>query len=479
MLGDPAGAHFDFESETSLGGSWGTFKAYNDWIAEKGYIEIQDGAVRVGTDGSRIIELDAHHGHDTNAVVTTLIDTLAPGYNGLQIDFDYSPRPHGGTDTGDTSAFKVYLLDANAPDTVWEPDGMGGWQPTAGTTVYAEYFHPGSDATGWQPLGFTAAVPDGVGEMKLALVGSGIDDSYGALFDGINVNMAHIVAEDPNAPLHIDVLDRVDIGADGFGALMLIDPTGAKVTTLSMAEGEAMVTNDGGKLVIAFMPSLNYHGSLTLNYEVTDFDGDPARGEAHVVVTPVNDPPVADDVLTVAEPYLGGEELVLADSDFTGIEEMLPYGTLYYKAFDVDNFVDDGLFEASSLGGTDIEDPLHELTFNVRALPDDGTLYRYTTTDGLVELGIGDAFTSTDEVIWTLNESQVRYTAGGEAVGTPGDWGDILFSASKDSYSVTYTDQASASMTTRKGMAGRQTGTEPAMQKPLMAGRYGNRLMMV
>ncbi|MES9857027.1 MAG: type I secretion C-terminal target domain-containing protein [Sedimenticola sp.] len=440
------GAHFDFENPEGPGsGGWGTYTAYNDWSAEKGYIEIQNGAVKVGTDGPRIIELDAHHGSTTNAVVTTVIDTSAEGYNSLAIDLDYSPRAKGGTDTGDTSAFKIYLIDAAADETAWEPDGVGGWQPTAGTTVYAEYLNLGSDTTSWQTLGFTAGVPDGVGEMKLALVGAGIDDSYGALLDGINVNMANVIAEDPSAPLHIDVLSMVDIGADGFGSLMLIDPSGARVESLTLPDiGEAIVTiNDEGRAVIAFMPALNYNGSLTLNYEVTDFDGDPAVGQTEVMVTPVNDPPVADDVLTLAEHVEGdGEWRDLAPQEAPpgGEQPPLPEGTLYYKVFDVDNWVDDGLFEASSLGGMDIEDPLHALTFNVRVLPEEGTLYRYNSTDGLVELLAGDSFTSTDDVMWTLNESEVRYVEVG-VEGAPGSWGEILFSTKKASYDVVYNDQ--------------------------------------
>ncbi|MEJ1469827.1 MAG: type I secretion C-terminal target domain-containing protein [Candidatus Sedimenticola sp. (ex Thyasira tokunagai)] len=445
ILPAPEGSHFNFENEVELGrggGKWGLFNpTYNDWTVEKGNIEIQDGAVLPGTDGSRIIELDAHGGSTTNAVVTTVIDTGAEGYNGLVVDFSYSPRAHGRTDTGDTSAFKIYLIDASADASAWEPDGTGGWQPTAGTLVYGEYINPGSDTVGWQSLSFGAAVPDGVTEMKLVLVGAGIDDSYGALLDNISVNPGNVIEEDPSQPLLINVLEMVDLGADGFGALMLVDGSDNRVTSLSLPEGEAVITtNDEGEAVISFMPSLNYNGSLTLDYEVTDFDGDPVQGQAYVVVTPVNDPPVADDVLTVAESHFGGEMLMLADTDFRGIEEMLPNGTLYYKVFDVDNFVDDGLFEASSLGGADIEDPLHELTFNARTLPDEGTLYRYNSTDGLVELGIGDAFRSTDEVIWTLNESQIRYTEGEEIVGIPGDWGDITFTPMPNG-EVTYTSE--------------------------------------
>ncbi len=299
----PEGVHFDFESDTSLDrGRWGIFTQYNDWTAEKGYIEIQDGAVRTGTDGNRIIELDGHtNGYSySNSVITTLLNTAA--HNTLEVEFDYSSRPKGGTDTGDTSAFKIYLVD---PSVTWVTDGAGSWQPVGGA-VYGEYLHSGSDTTGWQNLNFTAQLPDGVGEVKLALVGAGIEDTFGALLDSVRINMNNVIEEDPDAPLHIDVHGMVDFGADGFGSLLLIDPDdpgGDGVASLSLPEGEVVVLGNG---VISFMPALNYNGSLSIGYTATDFDGDPVDGSVDVVVTPVVDPPVAVDDVIKAPYWPGG-----------------------------------------------------------------------------------------------------------------------------------------------------------------------------
>ena len=159
-----------------------------------------------------------------------------------------------------------------------------------------------------------------------------------------------------------------------------------------------------------------------------------------LIVDPVNDRPWADDVLTVAETmHVVCDDVMQFRGGVTDPEAYLPADTMYYKVFDVDSSMDDGLFEASSLGGLDVEDDLADLTFNVRSLPDEGTLYRYNTSDGLVELVENDSFVSSDDVVWVLTEDDVSQTTTQTIVGWHGNWNGVTFSVHENS-STTVSD---------------------------------------
>lgn len=86
------------------------------------------------------------------------------------------------------------------------------------------------------------------------------------------------------------------------------DPNGdpINVTTFTQPTGGAVVRDAADANVLVFTPNLNYNGTATFSYTITDTPGvgsaKSASANVSVLVTPVNDPPVAvNDAFTITD----------------------------------------------------------------------------------------------------------------------------------------------------------------------------------
>ncbi|MHA3775299.1 Ig-like domain-containing protein [Verrucomicrobiota bacterium sgz303538] len=77
------------------------------------------------------------------------------------------------------------------------------------------------------------------------------------------------------------------------------DPLTVTVATVPAAQGTVTINSDG---TLAFTPALNFNGTATINYTISDGHGGTSSAKVTVTVTPVNDEPSAnDDLATTAE----------------------------------------------------------------------------------------------------------------------------------------------------------------------------------
>ena len=93
------------------------------------------------------------------------------------------------------------------------------------------------------------------------------------------------VAEDSTANA-IDVLVNDTVNLQGQPPLTVVSVTNG-------AHGTVTIGTDGAN--VQYSPSTNYNGSDTFTYTAEDADGNQAIGTVTVTVTPVNDPPTAND----------------------------------------------------------------------------------------------------------------------------------------------------------------------------------------
>ena len=115
-----------------------------------------------------------------------------------------------------------------------------------------------------------------------------------------------------NTPVQIDVLGNDDPGSEGPLAITevngqpitvtdpvaITDPvTGLPVGTVSLIDGGTPDDPTDDKL--EFTPEPGYNGPATFTYTVEDKEGNPLQATVTVDVTPVNEPPVAEDDTTV------------------------------------------------------------------------------------------------------------------------------------------------------------------------------------
>jgi VCBS repeat-containing protein len=110
---------------------------------------------------------------------------------------------------------------------------------------------------------------------------------------------------DPEAdPLTITRLNGQAVVPGSAIALSDTDGTAAGVLTLNP---------DG---TVSFVPALNFHGAVDFSYTIADGQGGTATANAHIDVTPVDDPSVlAPDTNTVAEDTPATGNLLTNDSD--------------------------------------------------------------------------------------------------------------------------------------------------------------------
>jgi hypothetical protein len=113
------------------------------------------------------------------------------------------------------------------------------------------------------------------------------------------------VAEDSSVTLNVLANDR--------------DPDGDTLTVTSVTQPQHGTATQVSSSHVRYNPSLNYHGSDSFTYTVSDGKGGTATGTVQVTVTPVNDPPVAQpDTATVPEDGSVVINVVANDTDVDG-----------------------------------------------------------------------------------------------------------------------------------------------------------------
>jgi hypothetical protein len=98
------------------------------------------------------------------------------------------------------------------------------------------------------------------------------------------------------------------------------DPDGDTLTVTSGSptadHGTVSCTTAG---LCTYTPTANYHGTDGFDYVVSDDHGGTDTGHVSITVTPVNDPPVADDeTLTTDEDTPGNVDVLVGDTDIDG-----------------------------------------------------------------------------------------------------------------------------------------------------------------
>ena len=117
---------------------------------------------------------------------------------------------------------------------------------------------------------------------------------------------------DEDTPVTVDVVAN-DTDIDGN-----LDPTSVTVTS-GPADGATSVDPVTGK--VTYTPNPNFTGTDSFTYEVCDTFGACDTAVATIDVTPVNDPPVAnDDSATTNEDTLVVIDVVANDTDVDGRE---------------------------------------------------------------------------------------------------------------------------------------------------------------
>jgi hypothetical protein len=82
-----------FENPTLSSGSWGVYDNISGWTKTFGSgIEIQNNAAGASYEGSQHVELDSHHGSQTNSGMQQTVATTASSQ--YLLSFAYSPRPN-------------------------------------------------------------------------------------------------------------------------------------------------------------------------------------------------------------------------------------------------------------------------------------------------------------------------------------------------------------------------------------------------
>ena len=156
---------------------------------------------------------------------------------------------------------------------------------------------------------------------------SGIDSFFYTVIDGnggsasarvivnvVNVNVAPVaqddvysVDEDSAANLLNVLANDSDVNGDALTITAITQP----------APGAGSVVNNGSSM--SYTPALNFNGSATFNYTITDGNGATTSANVTVNVTPVNDNPVAVDDAAATDNLTPVTVNVLAnDSDVDG-----------------------------------------------------------------------------------------------------------------------------------------------------------------
>ncbi|MGB0852123.1 MAG: Ig-like domain-containing protein, partial [Pikeienuella sp.] len=165
IIGENLIINGDFENHGELtrgygDNRWDVFDSIEGWTTPTGQLEIQQG-VHGGTAANSatnsILELDSHDSTDTNAGISQTVNIAEDGM--FVLSLDYSPRQLGDL-IGETSGVAVIVNGE----------------------VIANI---ASDTVGYENYSFTLDLA--AGDNVIGFAGTGVDDTYGALLDNIEL----------------------------------------------------------------------------------------------------------------------------------------------------------------------------------------------------------------------------------------------------------------------------------------------------
>jgi len=160
------------------------------------------------------------------------------------------------------------------------------------------YSHDGGETTSDQFTYFASSATKDSNIATVHLIVHPVNDPPAAENDD--------AATSEDIPVIIDVLDN---DSDPDGDLLSVDWVGQP--------DRGSVANNGGD--VTYTPDPNFHGTDTFRYAATDGNGGQAEAAVTVVVSPVNDPPMAqDDSKSVAEDTSLTIDVLANDSDPDG-----------------------------------------------------------------------------------------------------------------------------------------------------------------
>ena len=292
---------------------WDVFDSLEGWTTPTGQLEVQQGShggTPQNSTTNSVIELDSHDASDTNAAIS---QTVSIGEDGTYaLSFDYSPRQLGNL-IGETSGISVIV------------DGE----------VIASF---SSDTLGYQNYSFSLDL--GAGDHTIGFSGHGVDDTFGALLD--NVELREALTDTAEVTLTIVGENEGPVAADDGFAVTEDGSTFAAVTGDVLAndtdaDGDALsvtgVNGDAaavGQVVnvtsdvngFAATVTIAADGSITLN--ASDEFAAMTTGESDTVTVSyeVSDGAGGTDTATVTLTVNGGNEgPVAADDSFEIIED--------------------------------------------------------------------------------------------------------------------------------------------------------------
>ena len=241
-----------------------------------------NGTARIAADG-RVAYTPEADWHGTDRFGYTAADGNG-GTAEAEVEVVVTPlndAPVAVPDTARTAEDAGVLIDVLANDTDAEGDALmveSVTAPSNGTARIAAdgrvAYAPEADWHGTDRFGYTAADGNGgTAEAEVEVVVESVNDAPVAVADTVRT------AED--AEVLIDVLaNDTDVEGD---ALMVESVT-------APANGTARVAPDGR---VAYAPEADWHGTDRFGYTAADGKGGTAEAEIEVVVTPLNDAPVA------------------------------------------------------------------------------------------------------------------------------------------------------------------------------------------
>jgi len=252
--------------------------ATSTWAAITGYTVVtDDGGSSTGTDGIGYVEL-------------TITETTPGDFSGQYI-LSWTNEPPVVSDIPDQSVAEGSVFATiNLDDYVDDPDNLDSeitWTATGETDVTVTITDRVATITADDPewngtdvITFTAEDPEGE------------TDTDDATFEVTRVN-------DP--PVVGDILDQEVVEGLTFATINLDDfitDVDNDITTMTWtATGQTDLSVDiTGRVATITLPDLNWNGSETITFQAEDPDAGTDSDDATFTVTPVNDPPVVDDI---------------------------------------------------------------------------------------------------------------------------------------------------------------------------------------